>query len=367
MIGLTHDGAAGGPLGSDLLDRADVLHQRQLETEVELLRLVAEFARQHGEGTVDPVRSRLPGRERAVRLGGEGTPLVAEFAPSMLAARLQLSAYAGGRLVADVLDLEYRLPQHWAGLNDLEIRPGHARYVARKTRDLSKEEAAYVDARVARFADGRLSWSRFVSLVDAAIAAADPASAEAREKVAARDSFAKPTHSTEHGMRGFYVRADFATNARIDATVAYLAQALLALGDTSSLDQRRVKAVLIMANPTQAVRILQAFGALRDRILSEDEQDTVEAEPFDPAVATAREPVVESHVAADGPALRAPLRRRRTGGASRGSRPRHRRVGPGAPRARSAGSASPRSSIRSTRRRSTPGRSRPDIGRPCIS
>ena len=81
-----------------------------------------------------------------------------------------------------MLDLEYRLPQHWAGLNDLEIRPGHARYVARKTRDLSKEEAAYVDARVARFADGRLSWSRFVSLVDAAIAAADPASAEAREK-----------------------------------------------------------------------------------------------------------------------------------------------------------------------------------------
>ena len=50
-------------------------------------------------------------------------------------------------------------------------------------------------------------------------------------------------------MRGFYVRADFATIARIDATVAYLAQALLALGDTSSLDQRRVKAVLIMANP----------------------------------------------------------------------------------------------------------------------
>jgi len=64
----------------ELLDEVDVLRQRQLETGVHLLRLVSEFARQHGAGTVDPDRARLPGRERAVLLGGEGTPLVAEFA-----------------------------------------------------------------------------------------------------------------------------------------------------------------------------------------------------------------------------------------------------------------------------------------------
>ena len=99
----------------ELLDEVEVLRRRQLETGVELLRLVAEFARQHGEATVDPVQARLPGRERAVQLGGEGTPLVAEFACSVLAARLGLSAYAGGRLVADVLDLDYRLPVLWQG------------------------------------------------------------------------------------------------------------------------------------------------------------------------------------------------------------------------------------------------------------
>src|SRR5687767_1477860 len=84
----------------ELLDTVDELRQRQLEVGVQLLRLVAEFARQHGEGSVDPVQARLPGRERAVRLGGEGTPLVAEFAPAVLAARMGLSAYAGGRLIA---------------------------------------------------------------------------------------------------------------------------------------------------------------------------------------------------------------------------------------------------------------------------
>jgi len=61
-------------------------------------------------------------------------------------------------------------------------------------------------------------------------------------------------------MRGFYIRADFASIARIDATVAYLARVLLTMGDTSKLDTRRAKAVLIMANPTQAVKILRAYA-----------------------------------------------------------------------------------------------------------
>ena len=56
--------------GSELLERADELHESRRRAEVELLKVVAEFARQHGEGTVDPVTARLPGRERAVQLGG---------------------------------------------------------------------------------------------------------------------------------------------------------------------------------------------------------------------------------------------------------------------------------------------------------
>ena len=242
----------------ELLDQVDVLHQTQLETGAALLGLVADFARQHRAGTVDPVQAQLPGRERAVRLGGVGTPLVAEFAPAMLAARMGLSAYAGGRVVADVLDLQYRLPLMWARVQALEVAEDHARHVARKTRNLTLEEAAQVDARISPSADGRVSWTRFETLVEAAIVAADPEAAAAREHAAARETFAKATRSTEHGMRGFYIRADFATITRIDATVAYLAQVLLTLGDTTSLDQRRAKAVLIMANPTQAVKILHA-------------------------------------------------------------------------------------------------------------
>jgi hypothetical protein len=277
---------------SGLLDEVEKLRRRQLETGAQLLVLVAEFADQHGEGIVDPVQARLPGRERAVRLGGEGTPLVAEFASSVLAARVGLSAYAGARLVADVVDLKYRLPELWQGVLALEVPEGHARFVARKTRTLSAEEAGDVDVRVAASADGRLSWSRFETLVEASIVAADPATAEAREQSAARETFAKTTRSTEHGMRGFYVRADFATIARVDATVAYLAQVLLSMGDTTTLDQRRVKAVLIMANPAQAMQILTAYAAWQRTNTDREATDAgsgVPTEPqrFDPTLTAA--------------------------------------------------------------------------------
>ncbi len=189
-----------------------------------------------------------------------------------------LSAWAGTRLVAEVLDLQYRLPAHWARVQALEVSEGHARHVARKTRHLTKDEAAYVDARIAPSADGRVSWSRFETLVEAAIVAADPDAAAAREEAAAREVFAKTTRSTENGMRGFYIRGDFGTIARIDATVAYLARALLAMGDTSTLDQRRVKAVLIMANPTQAVKILHAYAAWHRRNTTENSTESTPGE-----------------------------------------------------------------------------------------
>ncbi len=75
--------------------------------------------------------------------------------------------------------------------------------------------------------------------VEASVIAADPEAAAAREEAAARETFARTTRSTEHGMRGFHVRGDFATIARIEATVASFAQVLLTMGDTSTLDVRR--------------------------------------------------------------------------------------------------------------------------------
>ena len=110
------------------------------------------------------------------------------------------------------------------------MKVSYARYVARKTRDLPREHAAFVDARVVESADGRITWSRFEALVEGAVAAADPEAAAERERQASNETFARATRSTEDGMRGFYVRSHFAVIARLDATVDHLADALKALG-----------------------------------------------------------------------------------------------------------------------------------------
>jgi len=246
-----------------ILDLLDSLHATERRTQAEVLRLAVQFAVLHDEHTLDPRSRDLDGRERAVAYGGSGTPLVTEFCAADFGARLQLTPYAARQLIADALDLRHRLPQLWRRVQGLEVKVSYARYVARKTRDLTREQAAYVDARVAESADGRLTWSRFEALVEGAIAAADPEAAAERERKARAETFARATRSTEDGMRGFYVRAHFAVIARLDATVAHLAEALKALGVEASRDELRALAVLVLANPHQAVRILDAYHQQR--------------------------------------------------------------------------------------------------------
>jgi len=101
--------------------------------------------------------------------------------------------------------------------------------------------------------------------VEAAIKSADPDAAAQREAAAARQQFAKATRSTEHGIRGFYIRAHFSVIAVLEARVGYLAEVLRRLGDDSPVDERRVKAILILANPTQATDLLHAYAAWKDR------------------------------------------------------------------------------------------------------
>ena len=153
------------------------------------------------------------------------------------------------------------------------------RHVARRTRELSLEAAGRVDAEMAELVDGRVPWSRFCAALEGRVVAADPEAAARREEDARREAFARSTRSSAHGMKGFYLRGPAALVIRFEATVAFLAEALKALGDTDDEDQRRVKACLVLANPMQAVELLAAFAAHRsgtgvvDDPLPEDQLD----------------------------------------------------------------------------------------------
>ncbi len=212
--------------------------------------------------------------ERAVQVGGEGTPRIAEFAYAELGARMRMGAWSAKNYVADALDVRHRLPLIWARVQAREARIGNARLVAARTRHLSIEAAAYVDAAMVDFVDGSLPWGRFESRLTGKVVAADPETAASREADRVREQFAKRTRSSEEGTAGFYVRSTVGVIARVEATVAFFADALAAFGDPEDLDRRRVKAVLVLCNPTKAVELLAAFRALRSRTVADTGADT---------------------------------------------------------------------------------------------
>jgi hypothetical protein len=185
------------------------------------------------------------------------------------------------------------LPNLWARVQAREAKVAWARMVAARTRHLTSQAAGYVDSAVAESADGRISHSRFETLLDAKIVQADPETAARREAEASSRKFARASRSSEDGMRGFYIRAGLGVIARIDATVHYLATALAALGDADNEDERRVKASLIMANPHQAVQLLAAYADRRASasrpddglpldLEAESEVDLLRPQPFRP-------------------------------------------------------------------------------------
>jgi hypothetical protein len=248
----------------ETLDAVESLYLDSLRNEAARFRLAAHFA---DLSSVESPRSRegrvLPGTERLVTLGGQGTPRVCEFAPAMFGARMQMSPFGARCYLADALDTRHRLPRLWARVVAGEVRIGFVRHVAQQTRHLSAAAAGTVDAAVAEYADGRIGYGRFTTKVAAAVVRADPEAAAAKEAEAAQRQFAKASRSSEHGMRGFYLRSTVGVVAQLDAVVAFYAEVLKTLGDTDPEDLRRVKACLVMANPLHAVELLQAFAGHR--------------------------------------------------------------------------------------------------------
>ncbi|HMI35314.1 MAG TPA: DUF222 domain-containing protein, partial [Propionibacteriaceae bacterium] len=139
--------------------------------ETRRLQIAAHWADLHpGEAVAE---SRLPGTEHQVRLGGEGTPTVGDFAAAELGCVLRMSDGSAARLIGDALDLRHRLRGVWAAARAGQVPAYQARTIAKATRHLTLEQTGRVDEKLAP-ALGALPWGRLQTLLDAAIVEADP-------------------------------------------------------------------------------------------------------------------------------------------------------------------------------------------------
>lgn len=283
----------------DVLRCAVAAQRDENAARVRLLQLARDWALLHGalDAAASPA---LPGAERLVPFGGEGTPEVAEFCAAELGAALSLSPHAARSMMADALDLVHRLPRVWARVVGGEAKPWVAQQLAAHTRDLSLQVVAMVDRIIAPYLP-RLGWGRVRSVVDGLAIEADPEAARERAARAAAAQGVWVGPSTDHGLKEVFIRAEAADAIWFDAAVTRVADSLAALGDSSPRDRRRAHAIGIIAQPQRALDLYaDAAAAAGNEVapMPVDLRDGISA--ADPAVAPGHSAVVAPPAAPGG-------------------------------------------------------------------
>ncbi|MEU8223909.1 hypothetical protein [Kribbella sp. NPDC048915] len=195
------------------------------------------------------------GRERAVVLGGEGCPEIAEFAIAEFAVVLGVSPGVGRQILADGLALRHRFPQIWERIQTGEATPWKACQIVRSCVKLCHVAAAYVDRRVAPLVD-TISPYRLDKIVAAAKKYADAELAEEEAAEATKERGVFIGRADDHGTKTMYVKAAASAVNRHNATISAIADALQTFGDRRSVQHRRAEAIGIIADPTFTQELL---------------------------------------------------------------------------------------------------------------
>jgi hypothetical protein len=195
--------------------------------------------------------SGLPGlSEWDETLGGEGCPQVAADAPEPFAASLGVSTMAGMQLLADGLDLAYRLPHTWAKVQALQVAPWRARRLAQATHRLTRQAAGYVDTQLADRVD-----SCGAVLIDRTVAQAaarfDPSPVVVAEEEAKQSWNVRLFHRTDGAFAGtshLEATGDTLSLTKLYDLVCDHAAHLARHGDPDPLGARKAKALGVIAD-----------------------------------------------------------------------------------------------------------------------
>ncbi|QCX28490.1 hypothetical protein [Nocardioides jishulii] len=233
--------------------------------EVRDLELVAQWAALHGSDPLDdPAGSPY---DRLVEVGGEGTPLVREFCLGDLAVARQVGWMTARAAMADVLDLQHRLPRTWQLVVTLEAEPWLARKVAVISRGLGIDTVSVVDAAVARAIVGE-SPSRVLEIARAKVIEADPVAHAHRVAVEKARRFVTASRTDEAGLRCVIARVQAGDAVWVDAMVQRVADILRARLDDAgvpeseqaSQDVLRSEAFGWLGRPAELLELLVGAG-----------------------------------------------------------------------------------------------------------
>jgi hypothetical protein len=237
---------------ADLAGLIEQNHAELMAAECRMLQLACAWADAHyldsGSDEYQPLI------QRACAWGGEGTPEVSEYCAAELGALQGTGMMAARSLIADALDLRYRLPRLWGRVLTGGVRARQARKVAEQTRCLSWQACADVDHALSDFV-GMMPWPRFAKILSATILEANPAlAAEWAERARSmQDVF---SFDSEDGLKTVVAKAAAGDAVWFVATVNRIAEILAARGDINPVGVRRGRALGILAQPAEALRLL---------------------------------------------------------------------------------------------------------------
>ncbi|SDS04581.1 hypothetical protein SAMN04489812_0713 [Microlunatus soli] len=216
---------------------------------------IASWADRFPADSIAPHQLAIPGGDRPIRPGGDGTPEITRFCVTDLAAQLHKSTGTAERMIADALDLRHRLPHVWARLCRYEIDGLDGQTIARQTRHLTVEQAREVDRSIADLV-GRFSYGRLLSQLEAIIIRVDAVNIAKLAEQAAEEVGVWINQSNHHGIKGMYIKAKTPAIIRFYAQVTRIADILARRGHTGSKDERLAAAIDVLANPLDAVRMI---------------------------------------------------------------------------------------------------------------
>ena len=220
------------------------------------MRVAAHWAVLHGE----PVDDRDP----MTSPGGEGTPPVREFCLPELAMARETHTATTRHLVADVLDLQHRLPATWARVEALECEPWVARRVAALSRSVPAATVGVVDRAVAAAITGHAP-ATVIRLAEAAVVAADPEAHAMRRETDRHRRYACLSRSDEFGYRQVIARVTAGDAAWIDGMLDRVADILTAShGHDHNRDELRSLALGWLARPADLLRLLLEHTQIDD-------------------------------------------------------------------------------------------------------
>jgi hypothetical protein len=240
-----------------LLAAASEAEQAARLAEVHKLDVLSAWAAQH---SADPTQG--PDGNRARRLGnvlrqvgGEGTPGVQDFSLGEIALARGAGVTATQHALADVLDLEHRLPLIWAVCRRGEAEVWVARRIAKLSRHLPLDTVGVVDSALSRMIATE-GIGRVLEVAAAKIIEADPALHDQACEAERRRRYIGLGRTDELGLRTLIARLESGDAAAVDAIVHRVAEIIEPLHPGAHPDELRAIAFGWLARPTELLTLL---------------------------------------------------------------------------------------------------------------